>query len=97
MGLTAASTTLTSSSGAGAYISVATAMRVWPTCSISSTELWGTCRRRRLQDRLAWNIALGSGRREGGREEGRREGGREGGREGRTEVGGRKGKTRDER
>lgn len=42
-------------------MSVAMAMRVRPYCSISITSPPPVCSRRRLQERLAWNIADGSG------------------------------------
>ena len=58
---------LTSSRGTGAYISVAMAIRVRPSCSILITVILssdlpsGEVDRRRLpQDKLAWNITVGS-------------------------------------
>ena len=74
-------------------MSEATAMSVRLYCSIPITELPGVWRSSRLEERLAWNIAVGSGEEErregeegggGGRRKGRREGeeGRGGGRRG---------------
>ena len=79
---------LTSSRGAGANMSEATAMSVRLYCSIPITELPGVWRSSRLEERLAWNIAVGSGEEE--RREGRRgeEGGGGGRRGGRGEGGG---------
>ena len=69
-------------------MSEATAMSVRLYCSIPITELPGVWRSSRLEERLAWNIAVGSGEEERREEEEGGGGGRREGEEGRGRGGG---------